>query len=113
MRDAIRGNVNTHVLFRCGYEDAAACTQGFALDDHITASTLATLSDGVAVIKMFRLGDDGCRRYEHPFITSMRSPLRVEGERADKLIRDAQERFNKKPLAEVERMVDERMRGKI
>ncbi len=113
MRDAIRGNVNTHVLFRCGYEDADACTQGFALDDYITASTIATLSDGMAVIKMFQRGDDGCRTYEHPFIASMQSPLRVAPERADKLIRDAQERFNKKPLAEVERMVDERMRGKI
>ena len=79
----------------------------------ITASTLATLSDGVAVIKMFRLGDDGCRRYEQPFIASMRSPLHAEGERAEKIIQDAQERFNKKSLAEVERMVDERMRGKI
>ncbi len=113
MCDAIRGNVNTHVLFRCGYEDAEACTQGFTRDDYITASTIATLGDGTAVIKMFQRGDDGCRRYENPFIASMRSPLRVEGERADKLIRDAQERFNKKPLAEVERMVDERMRRKI
>ncbi len=113
VRDAIRGNVNTHVLFRCGYEDAEACTQGFTRDDYITASTIATLGDGMAVIKMFQRGDDGCRTYEHPFIVAMRSPLRAEGERADKLIRDAQERFNKKSLAEVERMVDERMRGKI
>ena len=76
-------------------------------------STIATLGDGMAVIKMFIRGENGCRVYQHPFIASMRAPLQEQQERAKKLIRDAGKRFHKKTRAEVERMVDGVMRRKI
>ena len=113
VRHAIMGNVNTQVLFRCGYEDAMTWTQGLKPDDYITASTIATLGDGMAVIKTFVRGEDGCRTYENPFIASMRPPLRGAEERAKKLIRDAGKRFHKKTRAEVEKAVERVMRRKI